>query len=268
MRNQTLITDYYREQALAHGHAADSTMLDLVVRQKEVDALLGFLRWASGRLGPPTHKLLEIGCGNGHMLERICAALPGRFEATGVDITPEQIDIARRRGLPCRVEVGDILRLGFDDATFDIAISERVIINLLDEEEQVAAYHELARVVRPGGLVILIEGFKSGLENLNRARAEFCLEPIPEPKVNNWYTPDRWARFLEEGFVELPPEQTAGLAPENFLSSHYFMTRFFHDVIRPAGGKLRNTEMAMFFAQALPAVGDYSPLRVKYLRRV
>ena len=68
-------------------------------------------------------------------------------------------------------------------------------------------------------------------------------------------------------FEELPPDELEGLEPWNFLSSHYFMTRFFHDAIRPKDGAVRNTEFARFFAQALPPVGDYAPLRIKYLRR-
>lgn len=77
------------------------------------------------------------------------------------------------------------------DASFDVVVSERVIINLLDPAQQVAAFGEVARVLCPGGLFTAVEGFKSGLENLNRARADFLLAPIPEPAVNNWFTQER-----------------------------------------------------------------------------
>ena len=260
------IQAYYTRQAAEHGEKSTSTMPDLAVRELEVAAIIGALH----RLTTPGSrpKLLELGCGNGFLLSCIAEEFGDSFELFGVDFTVPLLEEARGRDLDCEFVEGTLPGLPFDDDFLDIVISERVIINLLDEEEQVETFRELARVLRPGGRAVHIEGFKSGWENSNRAREEFCLEPIPEPDVNNWFTEERWQRFLDCGFDELSGDEVAGLAPENFLSSHYFMTRFFHDIIRPVRGKLRNTEFAKFFAQALPPVGDYSPLRIKYLRRI
>lgn len=261
---QQTVLDHYAQQAAQFGLAAEATMPDLVVRQKEVEALLAFL----DQVDSSKVRLLEIGCGNGYLLEQIERRFAGRFECTGIDATAPFIAAARQRGLAAQFQVADLRALSMPDASFDLVLSERVIINLLDPAQQVAAFAEVARVLRPGGLFTAVEGFKAGLENLNRARADFLMPPIPEPAVNNWFTEERWQLCLAGRFRPLPPEATARLAPNNFLSSHYFMTRFFHDVIRPDGGKLRNTEMAFFFAAALPPVGDYSPLRINYLERV
>ena len=259
---QQTVLDHYAQQASQFGLAAEATMPDLVVRQKEVEALLAFLE----HVHPSMVRLLEIGCGNGYLLEQIERRFGTRFQCTGIDATPQFIESARQRGLAARFQTADLRALPMPDASFDLVLAERVIINLLDPAQQVAAFGEVARVLRPGGLFTAIEGFKAGLENLNRARADFLLPPIPEPAVNNWFTEERWQLCLAHRFRPIAP--SAQLAPTNFLSSHYFMTRFFHDVIRPVGGKLRNTEMAFFFAAALPAVGDYSPLRINYLERV
>lgn len=261
---QQFVLDHYAHQASQFGLAAEATMPDLVVRQKEVEALLAFLE----HVHPSMVRLLEIGCGNGYLLEQIQQRFGARFQCTGIDATPQFIESARRRGLAARFQTADLRALPMPDASFDLVLSERVIINLLDPAQQIAAFVELARVLRPGGLFTAIEGFKAGLENLNRARADFLLPPIPEPAVNNWFTEERWRQSLAGRFRPIAPTAMAPLAPVNFLSSHYFMTRCFHDVIRPAGGKLRNTEMAFFFAAALPPAGDYSPLRIHYLERV
>lgn len=261
---QQTVFDHYAQQASRFGLAAEATMPDLIVRQKEVEALLSFL----DQVDASKVRLLEIGCGNGYLLEQIERRFGTRFECLGIDATPQFIESARQRGLTARFQVADLRALPLPDASFDIVLSERVIINLLDPAQQIAAFAEVARVLRPGGLFTAVEGFKAGLENLNRARAEFLLPPIPEPAVNNWFTEERWQLCLSGRFRPGCPHATAQLAPTNFLSSHYFMTRFFHDVIRPDGGKLRNTEMAFFFAAALPPVGDYSPLRIHYLERV
>lgn len=259
------ITGYYRDQAAQSGLAATTTMPDEIVIESEVAAILRFADKAARESG--IHRVLEVGCGNGHLAAEIDKAFGARFQYRGIDLTPEMIALARSRSLPCDFREGSILALDLEDGSIDLVISERVVINILDPEAQVAAIRELARVTRRGALLVLIEGFKEGLANLNRARADFLLDPIPEPSVNNWFTEERWARMLDAGFSELSDAELDGLAPTNFLSSHYFMTRFVHDAIRPEGGKVRNTEFARFFAHALPPVGDYSPLRIKYLRR-
>jgi len=253
---------HYREQARAHGASSESTMPDEVVRQAEVAAILRFLE------RQPGGRLLEIGCGNGCLLEAILRQFGPRFGLVGMDRTPEMLAIARGRELECDLQVGDLRDLPYRGASFEVVVSERVVINLRDPGEQVRAFGEIARVLKPGGVTVAIEGFKAGLENLNRARADFLLPPIAEPEVNNWFTGERWRQFLEAGFREFTEAECEGLEPENFLSSHYFMTRFFHDAIKPEGGKVRNTELAKFFAAALPPVGDYAPLRIKYLRRL
>jgi ubiquinone/menaquinone biosynthesis C-methylase UbiE len=264
--NDGMIREHYRHQAEQFGESSESTMPDVVVRRKEIEAITAFLRWvpSSGR----RPRALEVGCGNGFLMQTILQEFSQKYEFHAIDMSPELVEIARKRRLNCTFEVGDIRKTRFDDASYDVVIIERVIINILNPDQQVQAYRELARILHPGGFLVAIEGFKAGLENLNRARLEFLLPPIPEPAVNNWYTEERWRQFLDQGFEELSPEETRTLLPWNFLSSHYFMTRFFHDLIKPEGGKIRNTEFALFFSEALAPVGDYSPLRVKYLRRI
>ncbi|MDH5189963.1 MAG: class I SAM-dependent methyltransferase [Gammaproteobacteria bacterium] len=265
MDYRDIIRKHYKKQAEEYGDTSSATMQDEIVREKEVDAIFKFLH--SIPVSSKRIRLLEIGCGNGFLLSCISKEFNDRFELYGIDMTPELIEIAKQSNPDCQFTLGDILKTPYEGGFFDVLISERVIINVLDEEDQVSTYREMARVLRSGALAVLIEGYKSGLYNLNKAREEFLLEPIPEPSVNNWYTEERWELFLKTGFEELPEEKIKDLIPENFLSSHYFMTRFLHDVIRPENSKIRNTEFARFFAEALPPTGDYSPLRIKYLRR-
>jgi len=259
------VRSYYTEQADACGSSPQSTMPDEVVRAIELSAIREFMDGlaADGQY----RRVLEIGCGNGYLLSQLTEWFGDRFSFVGVDATPDMIALSRERGLPWQFVLASVTALDFPDGYFDAVISERVLINLLSEEEQIRSFTELGRVVRTGGVALLVEGFRSGLDNLNRAREEFLLPPIPEPDVNFWFTEERWRACLGTCWSELPGQALSVKTPENFLSSHYFMTRFFHDVIRPEGGKLRNTEFARFFATALPPVGDYSPLRLKLLRR-
>jgi len=107
-----------------------------------------FLDW----LDPaPGLRWADIGCGNGAftaLLAERCA--PAAVE--GIDPSPAQIAYAAGRpGLPmARFREGDALALPFADAGFDAAVMALVIFFLPDPARGVA---EMARVVRPGGLV-------------------------------------------------------------------------------------------------------------------
>jgi SAM-dependent methyltransferase len=91
-------------------------------------------------------ELLDVGCGTGLILERVV-----RFarHARGVDLSPEMLDRARARGLD--VQEADAATLPFDDASFDVAYSFKVLSHVGDLR---ACLREMARVVRPGGHLV------------------------------------------------------------------------------------------------------------------
>jgi ubiquinone/menaquinone biosynthesis C-methylase UbiE len=252
---------YYREQATSFGLDSASTMPDQVVRERELQAIFAVL----DRLMKTASRLLEIGCGNGLLLTQLRDRYPGA-SLTGIDYTPAMVELARSRALSdTRIECGDVTRLLFEAASFDVMVSERVIINVLDRGDQALAFTEAARVLAPGAHFVCIEGFAAPLRRLNEARAELCLPEIPMPAVNRWFEDEDFAAYIAGKFeVVSAPD----LPPPNFLSSHYFVTRVFHDAVRPVQGKLRNTHFAKFFASALPPVGDYAPVKLFLLRRM
>ncbi len=90
--------------------------------------------------------VLEVGCGTGLVLERIA-----RFarSAKGIDVSPGMLERARERGLD--VELGSATELPFDDNSFDVCCSFKVLAHVPDIEGALA---EMARVTRPGGHVL------------------------------------------------------------------------------------------------------------------
>jgi len=90
--------------------------------------------------------ILEVGCGTGLLLERIA-----RFarSARGVDLSPGMLARARERGLD--VSEASATDLPFEAASFDVACSFKVLAHV---ERIERALSEMARVVRPGGIVI------------------------------------------------------------------------------------------------------------------
>ncbi|MEO8925154.1 MAG: methyltransferase domain-containing protein [Caldimonas sp.] len=104
--------------------------------------------------------VLELGCGNGVFLPRLAAAVGSSGKVVGVDHSAELIAQAVARMAEARLdgvvhfEVGDAYALPFEDGTFDAAHCERVLMHLEDPN---AALSELARVVKPGGIIVCAE---------------------------------------------------------------------------------------------------------------
>ena len=103
-------------------------------------------------------RLLDIGCGLGEAAFALVDDLGDHGEIVGVDLSAEMVRVsrARFRTAPChaRFSVGDACALDEADDSFDVVRSERTLQWLADPVRAVA---EMARVVRPGGRVSLID---------------------------------------------------------------------------------------------------------------
>ena len=94
-------------------------------------------------------RLLDAGCGPGGLL----AALQRDGAATGLDLSPLALDLARRAG--CRRLVrGSVGALPFAAGSFDAVVSADVLYHAAVADDAVALA-ELGRVLRPGGIVVL-----------------------------------------------------------------------------------------------------------------
>jgi ubiquinone/menaquinone biosynthesis C-methylase UbiE len=80
------------------------------------------------------------------ILERL-AELARR--AVGIDLSPGMLELARSRGL--EVKEGSVTALPFDDASFDVTCSFKVLAHVPDIGKALA---EMARVTRPGGVIL------------------------------------------------------------------------------------------------------------------
>ena len=108
-------------------------------------ALLLPLLPAEGRGG---RKILDAGCGTGWNLQD----LSGFGETHGVDLSPLAVGTTRRRGF--RVTQGDLLNLPYATSTFDVVTSFDVTYHAWVKDD-LQAVRELARVLKPGGLMLL-----------------------------------------------------------------------------------------------------------------
>lgn len=126
----------------------DEVFDDIAVRHDEV-------RWIEARLDalPGRPRVLDLGCGNGALLQRLAPRIGG---ALGVDASAAMVERARQRcaGLPgVSLERIDGPTIPAADASFDVAIS-MLSFRYLDWDPLMV---ELRRVLRPSGRLWVID---------------------------------------------------------------------------------------------------------------
>jgi len=96
----------------------------------------------------PGERVLEVGCGAGHVLERFPDAV-----RTGIDLSPSMLARTRRRlGGGVTLSRASADRLPFPDAAFDVVVCTEVLEHTPDPGAVVA---ELVRVAGPAGRVVV-----------------------------------------------------------------------------------------------------------------
>lgn len=98
-------------------------------------------------LGNKYLKILDAGCGTGLLGKKLQAL--GNVQ--GIDISPEALKFAKKRGL--KVKLASVNKLPFKNNTFDLLVSLDVIYHRQVDDKK--ALREFYRVLKPGGILIL-----------------------------------------------------------------------------------------------------------------
>jgi SAM-dependent methyltransferase len=134
----------------------------LVIKRRVCARLVDALRLSG------TEQVLDAGCGRGLALIG-CAKKLTTGKAVGIDLwaakdqsnnhPKETLANAAAEGVADRVDVktGDITSLPFSDASFDAIISMIVLHNIPSQQARDAALHELVRVLKPGGRMVIFD---------------------------------------------------------------------------------------------------------------
>ena len=137
----------------------------------------------------PIESLLDAGTGTGRMLELLG---PHIRRGIGIDVSAEMLSIARDRlerigAHHCQVRLGDLYRLPFRSASaelgFDAALFHQVL-HYLDDPQ--AAVIEAARVLKPGGRLMLVDFAPHELEFLRTELAHRRLG-FSDREVEAWF---------------------------------------------------------------------------------
>ncbi len=105
-------------------------------------------------------EILEVAVGTGRNLP----FYPEDVRLSGIELSPKMIKLARRRaresGVEANLRAGDAQDLPFPDACFDTVVATLALCTIPDDKRAVI---EAARVLRPGGHLLLLEHVRSPL---------------------------------------------------------------------------------------------------------
>jgi len=102
----------------------------------------------------PGDAALDVCCGTGDFAVELRRAVGPSGRVVGLDISPQMLEVARRKCSAVEWQQGDALALPFADGEFTAACVGFGVRNLSDYRR---GFAEMARVVRPGGRVVCLE---------------------------------------------------------------------------------------------------------------
>ena len=152
-------------------------------------------------------KLLDLACGNGRFLSQVLGAFP-RIRATGLDLSPAYCDEARTRLEKwAQVEIvnGAVEQAPFEDGSVD-AVTCVYLFHELPPRIRREAAREIARVLKPGGVLVLADSIQTGdAEDLDRM-LEYFPVGFHEPYFSSYLKEDFAALFAEAGLAPVETE--------------------------------------------------------------
>jgi ubiquinone/menaquinone biosynthesis C-methylase UbiE len=102
------------------------------------------------------HTVVDVGCGTGDTTRMLAAYVGPDGRAIGIERSHALLAEAQRRGHAANVQLrgGDVTSLDLADGSADRVWCERVLQHV---DDPAAAVHEMARIARPGGRVVVID---------------------------------------------------------------------------------------------------------------
>jgi ubiquinone/menaquinone biosynthesis C-methylase UbiE len=243
MRDHILQT--WNSQAARFGQSHEASWGDLNMISLEVEQISNHVERGNS--------ILDIGCANGYSTRMVIERTAPEM-VLAADFSPEMVEQARKllSGLPVRelrVFQTDVRSIGLPSNTVDVCYAIRTLINLPTWADQLQGIEECLRVTRPGGKVLLSEGFWEPLMRLNALRQILGLQTLVEHDFNRYLKQTRledWLtmRHLQYDIIE-------------FSSMYYLGTRLARELA---------TDHESFAGFSNPINSEFGRLARKYPR--
>jgi ubiquinone/menaquinone biosynthesis C-methylase UbiE len=145
-RNPTAVVEHYAKLAPKYDARWDRyTERTLGAALRQIEAAL-----------PPSGRLLDIACGTGRLADMLLRRHP-HVNITGVDLSPEMIDVAKQRvgaNDQVRWHIAPADAIPAADGTFDVVTCNNAF-HLIPEP--LAALREFHRVLKPDGRLVIVD---------------------------------------------------------------------------------------------------------------
>jgi SAM-dependent methyltransferase len=172
---------------------------------------------------PQNASVLDAGCGEGEGTI-VYSSLSG-VEVDAVDFSETRLAKARQR-LEGRENVTfkQVDFLGSYDLPkrYDIIVSQRFLINLMEWELQQKVLSDQMGMLKPQGKLLMLEGSQQGVDSLNEFRTAWGMEAIPVKWHNLFFDDEALEAFMRS--------QGHQLVDQDGLGSYFLLTRG----VRPA----------------------------------
>ena len=124
-------------------------------RNNRIEEMRGYARAVASSVREGG-SILEIAPGPGYLLIELAGM--GRYRLTGLDISPDFIEIAKRNANEAGVAIdfreGNVSAIPFPDGAIDFVVCTAAFKNFM---EPVTALQEIHRVLRPGGKALIVD---------------------------------------------------------------------------------------------------------------
>lgn len=141
--------------------------------------------------------ILEVGCGSGWMANRLAAF--GRVTAT--DLSNDVLAVAQEKWPQVHFTAGDFMAMDFPPESQDIVVTLEVLSHIPD---QAAFIHRIARILRPGGHLMIATQNRFVLERWEE------VAPRSFGQIRHWVSPRELRGLIE---AELVVEELRTVSP-------------------------------------------------------
>ncbi len=201
-------------------------------------------------------QVLDVGCGLGYAPVQYASRT--KVMAHGIDYSEKMVEGAQQllaetnptlRGTVA-FQHASVVELPYETGSFDVVTSSRCLMALLDWDLQQKALVEIHRVLKPGGLYVMMEGTFDGLERLNDMRTRFGLDAIAADGKDRLFT----LKFRERELMDFIRPYYSLEHTQRF-GMYYFLTRIVQPLLvapdRPSYDHKLN-EVAREIAKLVP----------------